>query len=223
VKLFCVADQLIESGDAEKAAQLTIIAPVRAILRMSDSPLNEITGRLVVVSADATIPSRTAACVADGGSGHAGTVDHDHTRPATHTGLRDNAVWLRHWRGRHCLRSGSESQPEQSKHYCSDHGFLQAFHNSFAPSARIAVGPASHKILSSLATGTTAIAMTSQRGPYHGGSYSASACPDEPAGSCQAGNINPQQPSRSLQCSQITSAIREGIADRAELAAGSTR
>ena len=99
MKLFCVADQLIESGDAEKAAQLTIIAPVRAILRMSDSPLNEITGRLVVVGADATIPSRTAACVADGGSGHAGTVDHDHTRPATHTGLRDNTVWLRYWRG----------------------------------------------------------------------------------------------------------------------------
>ena len=125
MKLFCVADQLIEgSGNAEKAAELTIIAPVRAILRMSNSPLNEITGRLVVVSADATIPSRTAACVADGGSGYAGTVDHDHTRPATHTGLRDNAVWLRHWRGRHCLRSGSESQPEQSKHYCSDHSFL---------------------------------------------------------------------------------------------------
>jgi hypothetical protein len=160
VKLFCVADQLIESGDAEKAAQLTIIAPVRAILRMSDSSLNEITGRLVVVSADATIPSRTAACVADGGSGHAGTVDHDHTRPATHTGLRDNTVWLRYWRGRHCLRSGSESQPEHNNSYRSDHCFLQAFHNSFAPSARIAVGPASHKILSSLATGTTAIAMT---------------------------------------------------------------
>ena len=48
MKLFCVADQLIESGDAEKAAQLTIIAPVRTILRMSDSPLNEIPEHLVV-------------------------------------------------------------------------------------------------------------------------------------------------------------------------------
>jgi hypothetical protein len=130
VKLFCVVDQLIESGDTEKAAQLTIIAPVRAILRMSDSPLNEITGRLVVVSADATIPSRTAACVADGGSGHAGTVDHDHTRPATHTGLRDNTVWLRYWRGRHCLRSGSESQPEHNNSYRFDHCFLPEVQNS---------------------------------------------------------------------------------------------
>jgi hypothetical protein len=112
VKFFCVTDQLIESGNAEKAALLTIIAPVRAILRMSDSPLNEITGRLVVVSADATIPSRTAARMAHGGSGHAGTVDHDHTRPATHTGLRDHAVGLMSWRERHCLCGRRERQPE---------------------------------------------------------------------------------------------------------------
>jgi hypothetical protein len=132
VKLFCVADQLIEgSGNAEKTAQLTIIAPVRAILRMSDSPLNEITEHLVIVSADAAIPSRAAARVADGGSGHAGTVDHHHTRPATHTGWRDNAVWLRHWRGRHCLRSGSEGQPKHNNSYCFDHYFLPALDNSF--------------------------------------------------------------------------------------------
>jgi hypothetical protein len=130
VKLFCVTDQLIESGNAEKAALLTIIAPVRAILRMSDSPLNKITGRLVVVSADAAIPSRTAARMAHGGSGHAGTVDHDHTRPATHTGLRDHAVGLISWRERHCLCGGSERQPEQSKHYCFDHCFLPVVQNS---------------------------------------------------------------------------------------------
>jgi hypothetical protein len=130
VKLFCVADQLIESGDAEKAAQQTIIAPVRAILRMSDSPLNEITEHSIVVSADATIPSRTSARMAHGGSGHAGTVDHDHTRPATHTGLRDHAVGLISWREWHCLCGGSERQPEQSKHYCFDHCFLPEVQNS---------------------------------------------------------------------------------------------
>ncbi len=85
---------------------------------------------LVVVGADAAIPSRTAARVADGGSGHTGTVDHDHTRPATHTGLRDHAVWLRHWRGRHCLRSGSESQPEHNNSYRFDHCFLPEVQNS---------------------------------------------------------------------------------------------
>jgi hypothetical protein len=131
VKLFCVVEQLIESGDIEKAAQQTIIAPVRAILRMSDSPLNEITGRLVVVSADATIPSRTTARVAHGGSGHAGTADHDHTRSATHTGLRNHAVGLISWRERHCLCGGSERQPEQSKHYRFDHCFLPWIRNRF--------------------------------------------------------------------------------------------
>ena len=130
MKLICVVDQLIESGDTEKAAQLTIIAPVRVILRMSDSPLSVITGRSVVVSADATIPSRTAARVAHGGSGHASTVDHDHTRPATHTGLRDHAVGLISWREWHCLCGGSERQPEQSKHYCFDHCFLPVVQNS---------------------------------------------------------------------------------------------
>ncbi|MGO9400780.1 MAG: hypothetical protein ACLP19_23495 [Xanthobacteraceae bacterium] len=160
MKLFCVADQLIESGNAEKAAQLTIIAPVRAILCMSDTPLNEITEQLVVVSADATIPSRTAARVADGGSGHAGTVDHDHTRPTTHTGLRDNAVWLRHWRGRHCLRGGSESQPEQSKHYRFDHCFLPVVQNSFLCGLLTLAGVAQDR---EFATGTTAIASTLPR------------------------------------------------------------
>ena len=94
MKLFCVVDQLIESGDIEKAGELTIIAPVEAILRMSNSLLNEITGRLVVVSADATIPSRTAARVAHDGSGHAGTVDHYPACATAHTGLRDHAVNL---------------------------------------------------------------------------------------------------------------------------------
>jgi hypothetical protein len=131
VKLFCVADQLIESGDAEKVAQQIIIAPVEAILRMSDSPLNEITEHSIVVSADAAIPSRTSARMAHGGSGHAGTVDHDHTGPATHTGLRDHAVGLISWRERHCLCGGSERQPEQSKHYRFDHCFLPMFQNSF--------------------------------------------------------------------------------------------
>src|ERR1700722_1127033 len=97
-------------------------------------------GHLVVVSADATIPSRTAARMAHGGSGHASTVDHDHTGAATHTGLRDHAVGLIGWRERHCLCGGSERQPEQSKRYCFDHCFLPAFHNSFVWSPRIASG-----------------------------------------------------------------------------------
>ena len=46
------------------------------------------------MSADATIPSRTAARVAHGGSGHAGTVDHYPACAAAHTGLRDHAVGL---------------------------------------------------------------------------------------------------------------------------------
>jgi hypothetical protein len=98
---------------------------------MSNSPLNEVTGRSVIVSADATIPSRTAARVAHGGSGHAGTVDHDHTRAAAHTGLRDHAVGLISWRERHCLCGGSERLPEQSKHYRFDHCFLPVVQNSF--------------------------------------------------------------------------------------------
>ena len=131
MKLFCVADQLIEgSGNAEKTAQLTIIAPVRAILRMSDSPLNEITEHLVIVSADATIPSRAAARVADGGSGHAGTVDHHHTRAATHTGWRDNAVWLR--LARAALLARRKRGPTRTNNsYCFDHYFLPALDNSF--------------------------------------------------------------------------------------------
>jgi hypothetical protein len=92
-------------------------------------PLNEITEHSIVVSADTTIPSRTSARMAHGGSGHAGTVDHDHTRPATHTGLRDHAVGLISWRERHCLCGGSERQPEQSKRYCFDHSFLLVVQN----------------------------------------------------------------------------------------------
>ena len=156
MKLFCVVDQLIESGDTEKAAQLTIIAPVRVILRMSDSPLSVITGRSVVVSADATIPSRTAARVAHGGSGHASTVDHDHTRPATHTGLRDHAVGLISWRERHCLCGGSERQPEQSKHYCFDHYFLPVVQKLFVWCARITATPGVAQD-GEFATGITAI------------------------------------------------------------------
>jgi hypothetical protein len=38
---------------------------------------------------------------------------------------------LRHWRGRHCLRSGSEGQPEHNNSYCFDHYFLPALDNSF--------------------------------------------------------------------------------------------
>jgi hypothetical protein len=117
---------------------------------MSDSPLNEITEHSIVVSADATIPSRASARMAHAGSGHAGTVDHDHTRPTTHTGLRDNAVWLRHWRGRHCLCGGSERQPEQSKHHRFDHCFLPAFHNSFCVVSEECQWHASLKIVSSV-------------------------------------------------------------------------
>ena len=68
--------------------------------------------------------------MAHGGSGHAGTVDHDHTCPATHTGLRDHAVGLISWREWHCLCGGSERQPEQSEHYCFDHCFLPEVQNS---------------------------------------------------------------------------------------------
>jgi hypothetical protein len=89
------------------------------------------TGHSVVVSADATIPSGAAAGVADGSSGHAGTINDHHTRPAAHTCLCDHRVRLMNWRERHRLRSGSEGQPEHNNSYCSHHCFLPVTQNSF--------------------------------------------------------------------------------------------
>jgi hypothetical protein len=103
--------------------------------------------------------------VAHGGSGHAGTVDHDHTRPATHTGLRDHVVGLISWRDRHCLCGGSERQPEQSKHYRSDDSFLPAFHNSFCVVSEDRRWPASLKIVSSSQASASPDEPTVNEGP----------------------------------------------------------
>ena len=80
--------------------------------------------QLVPLSANASGPSRAASGLANGMPGHAGTVSHNHTRPTAHTSLRDRGVGLMNWRQRHCLCSGSQSQPEHNNSYCSDHCFL---------------------------------------------------------------------------------------------------
>jgi hypothetical protein len=76
-------------------------------------------------------PAVGPARLAHTGSGLADTVNHYPARATAHTGLRDHAVGLISWRERHCLCSGSEHQPEQSKHYYSDHCFLPVVQNSF--------------------------------------------------------------------------------------------
>jgi hypothetical protein len=78
----------------------------------------------VPLSANASVPSRAASRLANGTPGHAGAVDHNHTRSTAHTGLRDRGVRLMKRRERHCLCGGSQSQAEHSNGYCSDHFFL---------------------------------------------------------------------------------------------------
>jgi predicted ATPase len=74
-----------------------------------------VNAQLVPLSASASAPSRTAPGLANGMPGYAGTISHDHTRPTTHTGLRDRTVRLMQRRERHCLCSGSESL----RNFCS--------------------------------------------------------------------------------------------------------
>ena len=69
-------------------------------------------------------PSHCSALLAHASSGLADTIDHDPAHATAHTRLRNRAVRLMYRRERHCLRSGSESHPENNKSYCSDHCFL---------------------------------------------------------------------------------------------------
>src|SRR6516165_9873728 len=84
--------------------------------------------RSVLLNANASgvscAPAHGSALLAHAGSGLADTVDHYPAHATAHTRLRDCAVPLMHRRNRHCLRSGSERQPENSKSYYSDHCFL---------------------------------------------------------------------------------------------------
>jgi hypothetical protein len=105
-----------------------------AVRRQHRKLLELLQRRSVILNASASgiscTPAVGSALLAHAGSGLAGTVDHDHTRPATHTGFRDHAAGLISWRERHCLCGGSERQPEQGKHYYSDHCFLPVVQNS---------------------------------------------------------------------------------------------
>ena len=91
--------------------------------------------RSVLLNANASriscTPAVGPALLAHTGPGMADTVNHYPACATAHTGLRDHAVRLISWRERHCLCGGSERQPEQSKHYCSDHCFLPVVQNSF--------------------------------------------------------------------------------------------
>ena len=60
-------------------------------------------------------PAHGSALLAHAGSGLADTVDHYPAHATTHTGFRNCAVRLMHRRNRHCLRSGSERQPETAR------------------------------------------------------------------------------------------------------------
>ena len=59
-------------------------------------------------------PADGSAGLADGGSGHAAASDHGPTRAATGGYLRDHAVRLRNWGGRHCLRRSCDDQSKAS-------------------------------------------------------------------------------------------------------------
>jgi hypothetical protein len=69
-------------------------------------------------------PAVGSALLAHSGSGLADTVYHHPARATAHTGLRDHGIGLMNRRERHCLYSGSQSQPEHKNSYCSDHCFL---------------------------------------------------------------------------------------------------
>ena len=72
-------------------------------------------------SASASVPTHTPACLADGGSGHADTVDHCPTRPAADGDLRDHGIRLRKRRERHCLRRCCYGNGEASNSNQPDH------------------------------------------------------------------------------------------------------
>ena len=80
---------------------------------------------LVPCSANVSGPSYTpafrAAGLADGGSGHADTVNHCPTKAAADSDLRDHAVRLRKRRERHCLRRCCDGNGEASNSNQSDH------------------------------------------------------------------------------------------------------
>ena len=78
----------------------------------------------VPTNASASTPSRAPASLALGGSGHADAINSYPTRTACCTDLRDHAVWLMKWRGRHGLHGRCQGQGKSNSDQ-SDHSFLQ--------------------------------------------------------------------------------------------------
>ena len=78
----------------------------------------------VIPNASASTPSSTPANLALGGSGHADAINSYPTRTACFTDLRDHAVWLMKWRGRHGLHGRCQGQGKSNSDQ-SDHSFLQ--------------------------------------------------------------------------------------------------
>lgn len=71
-------------------------------------------------------PAVRSALLAVCGSGLALAVDHYSACAAAHTDLSERAVGLINRREWHSLCGGGDSQSEQSKRYCFEHGFLPA-------------------------------------------------------------------------------------------------
>ena len=65
-------------------------------------------GRLRSELAPAVAPADGSAGLPDGGSGHADTINSGSKWAASQANLRDHAIRLRNWRGRHCLRRRCE-------------------------------------------------------------------------------------------------------------------
>jgi hypothetical protein len=72
-------------------------------------------------------PADGSAGLADGGSGHAAASDHGPTRAATGGYLRDHAVRLRNWGGRHCLRRSCDGEGKASNGNQPEHWFSPFF------------------------------------------------------------------------------------------------
>jgi hypothetical protein len=72
-------------------------------------------------------PADGSAGLADGGSGHAAASDHGPTRAATGGYLRDHAVRLRNWGGRHCLRRSCDGEGKASNGNQPEHWFSPLF------------------------------------------------------------------------------------------------
>ena len=77
----------------------------------------------VPTNASASTPSRAPASLALGGSGHADAINSYPTRTACCTDLRDHAVRLMKWRGRHGLHGCCQGQGKSNSDQ-SDHTFL---------------------------------------------------------------------------------------------------